>query len=136
MNMNKINQFLKRDNIQRRSYIALLLIWIFVFLNTNLRFYFYSGTDYLPLIFIFPVFLFVLQILFNNKIIWMGILVCTFTFALWKILMIYTYIVVDIHKEYNQEMEGDTSMVFKWIFGLVVFLGFIWFLFKIKPFKK
>lgn len=134
--MNKINQFLKRDNIQRMSYVVLLICWICIFLNTDLRMYITSYVDYLPLIFITPVLLLVLQIMFNNIIIWSFILISSIVYSLWTFFKIITYIIVDQHREYVHAIEWNAITILQ--LGIVVLslIIFNWFLFKIKPIKK
>ena len=134
--MNKINQFLKKDNIQRRSYVVLLIIWIFIFLNADIRYYITSYTDYLPLIFIIPVLLLVLQILFNNRIIWFFIATCIGTYTLWQFFKIYTHIVINQHRAYSHAIEWNTEIIFRLGFGILILIAINWFLFKIKPLKS
>lgn len=134
--MNKITQFLKQDKIQRRSYIVLLIGWLFILLDTDRRAYITSYTDYLPLIFIIPVILLVLQILFNNRILWTIILICIIAYTLWTLFKMFTYIVVDQHREYTHAIEWNAATVFR--FGLVtlILIAINWFVFKLKPIKK
>lgn len=133
--MNKINQFLKRDNIQRRCYFVLLISWIVIFLNPDLRSFVTSYDTYLPLIFIVPVLLLVLQLLFNNRIIWTMISACIVLYTLWTLIKMYMYIVVDSHRDYSP-VEWNAATVFR--FGLIVLIliMFNWFIFKIKPVKS
>lgn len=84
--MNKINQFLKKDSVQRICYVVLLILWIWIFLRADLREHIISDADYLPLAFIIPVILLVLQILFNNRKLGMVILTGSIALALWTVV--------------------------------------------------
>lgn len=134
--MNKINQFLKKNNIQRRCYIALLICWVIIFLDADTRPYITSYVDYLPLVFIIPVILLVLQILFNNRVLWVIILACIILYTLWTFLKAFTYIVVDQHKDYHNTLEWNAATIFRFVFIFLIFIAIIWFLFKIKPLKS
>jgi len=134
--MNKINQFLKKDNIQRRCYIALLICWIIIFLNADTRHHITSYVDYLPLVFIIPVILLVLQILFNNRILWVIILVCIILYTLWTFLKAFTYIVVEQHRDYYNTLEWNAATIFRFVFIFLIFIAINWFILKLKPIKK
>jgi hypothetical protein len=134
--MNKITQFLKQDRIQRRCYVVLLICWLFIFLDVDRRAYITSYTDYLPLIFIIPVLLLVLQILFNNRIIWFIIVACIIAHTLWTLLKLYMHIVIDYHREYSHAIEWNTETILRFICIVLSFLIVNWFIFKIRPTKK
>lgn len=133
--MNKLNQSLKKDNVQRICYTVLLICWIFIALNAEFRFYITSSADYLPLIFIIPVMLLVLQILFNNRVIWSIILVCIGLFTLWIFIQMYMYIVMDYHRDYSH-IEWKAGTVFQLLSTVFILILFNWFILKIKPVKR
>lgn len=134
--MNKITQLLKQDKSQRISYIVLLICWIIIFLNPEARLYIYPYTDNLPLIFIIPVILLVLQILFNNKILWTIILACIVLYTLWTFFKMFTFIAIDHHREYSNAIEWNAGTIFQFGFIIVIFVAINWFIFKLKPIKK
>lgn len=134
--MNKITQFLKLDKSQRISYIVLLICWIGIFLNSDTRQYITSYVDYLPLIFIIPVILLVLQILFNNKILWTIIWACIVLYTIWTFFKMFTFIVIDQHRAYIHAIEWSAATIFRFVFISLTFITINWFIFKLKPIKK
>ena len=134
--MKKITQFLKQDKNQRISYIVLLICWIIIFLNPEARIHIYPYTENLPLIFIFPVILLVLQIMFNNRIIWMIILACFILYTLREFFQQYTLIVVDYHRDYSHTFEWNAATIFQLIAGVLFYTGINWFIYNLKPIKK
>ncbi|HSY60487.1 MAG TPA: hypothetical protein VK796_01375, partial [Cytophaga sp.] len=79
--------------------------------------------------------LFVLQILFNNRIIWFVILSCVVVYTLWTFLKLYMNIVIDYHREYSHSIEWNTETILRFICIILGFLLFNWFIFKIRPKK-
>ena len=134
--MHKIDQFLKKDKTQRISYSVLLICWIVIFLNADTRHYITSYADYLPLIFIIPVLLLVLQVLFNNRILWTIILVCIIAYTIWTFVKIFTYIVVDQHRTYVNGIEWNAETILRFGCIAVILIAINWFIFKLKPLKS
>ena len=134
--MNKITQFLEKDKTQRISYIVLLIFWIIVFLDAEARAHITSYTDYLPLIFIIPVILLVLQILFNNRILWTIIVTYLAAYTLRTFFNVFTYIVVDQHREYSHAVEWNATTIVHLGVLILTFIAINLFVFKLKPIKK
>lgn len=132
--MKNLNYF-KKDSVQRRIYIVLLICWIIIFTNENLRIRFTSTTDNLPLVFIIPVALCVLQVLFNNIVLWYLIVAGIISYSLWSFLSLIMFISVDAQKEYTSSSWTGAALL---EMGLIL-LGFVFIngiVLLIKPDKK
>ena len=134
--MNRIDQFFQKDKVQRLCYFILLCFWMFITVNADMHSMVASYIHYLPLIFITPVLLLVLQILFNNRIVWYIIAACIACYTLWTFLKLFTYFVIDRQRAYIQALEWNTETILKVVAIIVSLLLFNWFIWKLKPVKK
>jgi len=129
-----IKEILKKDLIQRIIYGLGLVLWILIWFvdlkNISVN---NSYGIYLCSILI-PIPLFIAQIIFNNKIIWIILVTYTSLFSLsivWN--KIGLDILIDINRDYSPQPFWTFDKIKDWLIMIVILLITNWTIWKIKP---
>lgn len=135
--MNRINNILKNDIIQRRCAAILFIIWTILMVNERVREAFSTVWHINPVVlYVVPAVLLLLQFFFNKRVTWLlsfGIILAHIGKSIYDIIY---YVNKDTQSSDLKAIEWDLQTISELIFILISYALICWFYIKIKPKKK